>query len=47
MIKPTKYKSITSEEMKLRQGLSITEAKKQKAFTILSKLVELIKLKHS
>ncbi len=47
MIKPTKYKSINTVDLKLRQASSISEDKKQKTFTILSKLVELIKLKHS
>lgn len=47
MIKPTKYKSITIADAKLRQGSTISEEKKQKAFTILSKLMELIKVKHS
>jgi hypothetical protein len=47
MIKPTKYKSINTVDLKLRQASTITEEKKQQTFTILSKLMELIKLKHS
>lgn len=47
MIKPTKYKSITTSEVKLRQASPINQIKKQQAFNILSKLMELIKLKHS
>ena len=39
--------SINTVDLKLRQASSISEDKKQKTFTILSKLVELIKLKHS
>lgn len=47
MIKPTKYKSISVVDSKLRQGSVISEDKKQEAFTILSKLMEFIKLKYS
>lgn len=47
MIKPTKYKSINVVDSKLRQGLTISEEKKQETFTILSKLMEFIKLKYS
>lgn len=47
MIKPTKYKSINTVDLKLRQASPITEAKKQQTLTTLSKLMDLIKLKHS
>jgi hypothetical protein len=47
MIKPTKYKSISVVDSKLRQGLPVSNEKKQEAITILSKLMEFIKLKYS
>jgi hypothetical protein len=47
MIKPTKYKSISTSQLKLRQVSPLNDTKKTKVFTILQKLSELIKLKHS
>jgi len=47
MIKPTKYKSISINQLKLRQGSPINQEKKQQVSTILNKLMDLIKTKHS
>jgi len=47
MIKPTKYKSVSVSSLKLRQASPITEEKKQQTFNVLTKLMNLIKLKHS
>jgi hypothetical protein len=47
MIKPTKYKSISTSQLKLRQVSPLNDAKKTKVFTILQKLSDLIKLQHS
>ena len=47
MIKPTEYKSISIVDARSRQGSPISDEKKERAFTILSKLMDLIKVKHS
>lgn len=47
MIKPTKYKSISTSQLKLRQVDQLNNTQKTKVFTILQKLSDLIKLKHS
>lgn len=47
MIEPTKYKSISVSELKTRVAQATPDAKKIQANTILSKLMELIILKHS
>jgi hypothetical protein len=47
MNKPTKYKSITSSEIKSRQAIPISNSQKIQAFAIIQKLTDLIKLKHS
>jgi hypothetical protein len=47
MIKPTTYKSISTTQLLAKEGDSIDSTKKLKAITILQKLSQLIKLKHS
>lgn len=47
MIEPTKYKSISTADLKTRVAQSVSDTKKIQAETILSKLMELIVLKHS
>ncbi len=47
MIKPSKYKSITTTELKNRTLLPLTVVEKTKVNTILQKLTDLIKLKHT
>jgi hypothetical protein len=47
MIKPTVYKSISTTELLTKQSDAIDSVKKGKVNTILQKLSELIKLKHS
>jgi hypothetical protein len=47
MIKPTKYKSISTTQLKLRRIDALTNTEKTKVNTILQKLSDLIKLKHS
>ena len=47
MIKPTKYKSISTTQLKLRQVDSLNITQKTKVVTILQKLSDLIKLKHT
>jgi hypothetical protein len=47
MIKPTKYKSIATADLKNKAVLPLTEPQKVQANTILQKLVDLIKAKHA
>lgn len=47
MIKPSKYKSISTVDLKNRPLVQLTSVEKTKANTILQKLTNLIKLKHS
>lgn len=47
MIKPTEYKSITSSDIKTRQGSAIDETTKNAATATIARLAELIKAKHS
>jgi hypothetical protein len=47
MIEPTKYKSISVSELKTRVAQATPDTKKAQCNTILSKLMELIILKHS
>lgn len=47
MIEPTKYKSISTSELQTRVAQIVSDTKKTQANTILSKLMELIVLKHS
>jgi hypothetical protein len=47
MIKPTKYKSVTTTLLKNRPVALLNETQKTKVITTLEKLTELIKLKHS
>jgi len=47
MIKPTKYKSITTADLKSKTVLPLAETQKVQANTILQKLVNLIKAKHA
>ena len=47
MIKPTKYKSISVEDLVVRQVNPISQTEKTKVQTTLQKLTELIKLKHT
>lgn len=47
MITPTKYKSISTKELKTRPTTPLTSEEKVKVDTILSKLVNLIKKKHT
>lgn len=46
MIKPSKYKSIPTKELKAKTITPLTESQKLKANSILEKLVYLIKMKH-
>ncbi len=47
MNKPEKYKSIAVSDIKLRKTISLTNTEKTQAVSILQRLTELIKLKHS
>jgi hypothetical protein len=47
MIKPTKYKSITTAELKNKTVTPLAGMQKLKANLILQKLVDLIKAKHA
>lgn len=47
MIKPTEYKSISTTDIKARTGVAVDASTQASAFSILSKLTELIKAKHS
>ncbi len=47
MIKPTKYKSITTTDLKGKTVLPLVESQKVQANAILQKLVDLIKIKHT
>jgi hypothetical protein len=47
MITPSIYKSITTTQSLDREFVQLNEAKKQKAFSILVKLTDLIKEKHT
>jgi hypothetical protein len=47
MITPSKYKSISTVDLKNRQLVQLTNTEKAKANTILQKLTNLIKLKHT
>lgn len=47
MNKPTKYKSIAVSDIKSRQAVPVSTSQKTQAFTIIEKLTNLIKLKHS
>lgn len=46
MITPSIYKSITTTQAVNRPFTQLDETKKQKAFSILTKLTDLIKTKH-
>lgn len=47
MIKPTEYKSISTADIKARVGTAIDSSTQTAAFSILTKLAELIKAKHA
>jgi len=47
MIKPTEYKSISTADIKTRQGSAIDETTKNAATATIAKLAELILAKHS
>ena len=47
MIKPTKYKSVTTSVLKNRTVTLLNQTQKTKVLNTLEKLTELIKLKHS
>jgi hypothetical protein len=47
MTEPSKYKSITTTELKNRPLVPVTVVEKTKVNTILQKLTDLIKLKHT
>ena len=47
MIKPTKYKSVTTSVLKNRPVTLLNQTQKTKVLNTLEKLTELIKLKHS
>jgi len=47
MTEPTKYKSISTADVKLRQASAIDEATKNTAVATIARLAELIKAKHS
>jgi hypothetical protein len=47
MIKPTIYKSVSVSQVNLRRIDAISETEKTKVVTILQKLTNLIKLKHT
>ena len=47
MIKPSKYKSITTKELKDRTVTPLTGFEKTQTGIILQKLIELIKQKHA
>lgn len=47
MRKPSKYKSISTADLKGKTVLPLAEAQKVQANTILQKLVDLIKAKHA
>jgi len=47
MNKPTKYKSLSTTEIKQRVATPVTNTEKTKVLTILAKLTDLIKQKHS
>jgi len=47
MITPSKYKSISTTDLKNKVVIPLTETEKVKVNTILQKLTNLIKLKHT
>jgi hypothetical protein len=47
MVTPSKYKSISTTDLKTRPITNLVSADKSKVNTILSKLMQLIKLKHT
>ncbi len=47
MIKPTIYKSVSVSQVNLRRIDAVSETEKTKVVTILQKLTNLIKLKHT
>ncbi len=47
MVTPSKYKSISTTDLKNRTLVAANVSEKTKVNTILSKLTELIKLKHT
>lgn len=47
MRKPTKYKSISTTDLKSKTVTALPENQKVQANTILQKLVDLIKVKHT
>jgi len=47
MIKPTIYKSISTQDLMNREISAVSVADKAKITTITNKLMELIKIKHS
>lgn len=47
MIEPSKYKSISTTDLKSKPVIVLTANEKAKVNTILQKLINLIKLKHT
>jgi hypothetical protein len=47
MVTPSKYKSISITDLKTRPTTNLVDADKVKVNTILNKLMQLIKLKHT
>jgi len=47
MVTPSKYKSISTTDLKAKPVVSLTVTEKAKVNTILQKLTNLIKLKHT
>jgi hypothetical protein len=46
MIKPTKYKSISYSEAKVKEGSPIDATKKAQVVNVLETFIDLFKLKH-
>lgn len=47
MTEPSKYKSISTADLKAKPVIELNTTEKLKANTILNKLMQLIKLKHT
>lgn len=47
MIKPTKYKSLSFDDIKLRKGKQLDSSTKLKAVSTIEKFIELFKLQHT
>lgn len=47
MTEPSKYKSISTTDLKVKHVIALNTTEKLKTNTILNKLMQLIKLKHS